>query len=222
LFDEDAYEWLLATCLPNQQLKTPTKRQNNPTTPRTPVFTPKTPLTFTPASAVRTSASMGASNSEDTSSPLLTITNGNNTLDPSLDLIGGIDSDHVQLIAEPDGPSSSVLSPSAIQQLALHTPHPPLDAGEDGRDALLFEPAMLEGEVGAARILDFDNVKDDGLKEGMVDATLLHEFGGSQETDIGDYGLGSAFDISSSDSSPPSDLVSWYVSCFPLHSEWRG
>jgi hypothetical protein len=154
---------------------------------------------------------MGANNSEDRSSPLLTVTNGNNALDPSLDLMGGVESDSIQLMAEPDGPSD--LSPSAIHQLALQTPHPPIDAGEDGQDALLFEPAMLEGEVGAARVLDFDNVKEEEGREGMVDGALLDEFGGSQDTDIGDYGLGAAFDISSSNSPPPSDLVSWYVSC---------
>ena len=154
---------------------------------------------------------MGTTNSEDRSSPLLTVTNGNNALDPSLDLMGGIDSDTIQLMAEPDGPNSNVLSPSAIQQLALQTPHPTLDAGEDGQDALLFQPAMLDGDVGAARVLDFDDAKGVDMKEDMVDTALLDEFGESQGTDVGEYGLGAAFDISSTNSPPPSDLVSWYV-----------
>lgn len=156
---------------------------------------------------------MGASNSEDRSSPLLTVTHGNNALDPSLDLMGGMDEGTIQLMAEPEGHSSNVLSPSAIQQLALQTPHPTLDAGEDGQDALLFQPDMLDGEVGAARVLDFNDARDGDVdidvKEDMVDATLLEEFGASQETEVGEYGLGAAFDISSANSPPPSDLVSW-------------
>jgi hypothetical protein len=208
------------TFLPNleykrrySQLTTPTKNKTNVKALRTPVFTPTPRLTLTPASAIRTSASMATTvRAEDRSSPLLTGQHGNNTLDPSLDLMGGIEVDSTHLEVDTERSTTGVLSPSAIRRLALQTPNPPLDKEQPIKTELLFDSDLLDVNGTPARVLNFDDEGDkvvDVREHLVVDTAILDEFVASQETDEGEYGLAAAFDIESSDSPPPSDLVSW-------------
>lgn len=157
---------------------------------------------------------MATAHSEDRSSPLLTVTHGNNALDPSLDLMGGVDGETMPLMMDGDASTTGILSPTAIRQLALQTPNPPLDPDQAIEDGLMFDQSLLDGDGTAARVLNFDEAEEKAidLKDALVDSAILEDFGASQETDVGEYGLAEAFDIGSSDSPPPSDLVSWRVS----------
>jgi hypothetical protein len=164
-----------------------------------------------------------ATRSEDHSSPLLAAAThaGTNMLDPSLDLMKNLDPEFLDMGGVSDkGDNVAGISPSAIRQLALRTPNPPMDIV----NLAMEEDSMLFGDISgkenvqsSGRVLDFNLPGDERDEQDDVgDATIIDDFGESQDTDVGSYGLGAAIDIPSSTSPPPSDLVSWYVGLFPL------